>query len=437
MKKNEIRDAIRTRLDITELRPMQEILLSTDADGVALAAPTGSGKTLAFACYMLRRLSPGTGAVQGVVIVPSRELAMQVRDVLRPLASGMKTVVLYGGHSMEDERNSLIPAPDLVVATPGRLLDHIRRGQIDLSRVATLVIDEYDKSLELGFEDEMRSIVRNMPGVKNVVLTSATPMDEIPSWLGRRSYERLDYSAAPESRGVDVVEVESPVRDKISTLRDLLHAVSPGRAIVFVNHRESAERVYSLLRESGIDVALYHGGLDQHDRETALTLLANGSARVLVSTDLASRGLDIDGVDAVVHYHMPSSGEAWIHRNGRTARNGGSGEVYVITAEGETIPDYVEMSRRWNPPVCDGGELRADMATLHINAGRKEKVSRGDVVGYLIANAGLTAPEIGKITSSDHETLVAVPRQKAREVVKAVAPFKLKNKRVRVTQVKL
>lgn len=426
------------KMQINELRPMQNELLGTDASAVRLAAPTGSGKTIAFAGYMLRRITRPTGNVQGVVIVPSRELALQVSDVIRKLADGLKTVTLYGGHSVDDETKSLTPVPDIIVATPGRLLDHLNRRRVDLSTTATLVIDEYDKSLELGFEDDMRRLRRAMTGVRHLVLTSATPISEPPSWLGANDFVDFDHSGSDaNSKETDIVEIQSPARDKAQTLIDTLFALQPQKAIVFVNHRESAERTYTLLRRGGIDAALYHGGLDQNDRENALTMLANGSARVLVATDLAARGLDIAGLDAVIHYHLPTSPEAWTHRNGRTARNGADGTVYIITSEADSIPGYINAARTWNPTAPECSTLPAAKATLHINAGRKEKISRADVVGFLMAHTQLSSDEIGPISLSDHQTLVAVPRDKSRETAAAVAPFKLKNKRVRITQMKI
>lgn len=438
MTRQDILKALSERMHIESLRPMQAELLDTAASSVALAAPTGSGKTIAFAAYLLRRMERSEGRVQGVVIVPSRELALQVRDVVRTLAVGMKVVALYGGHSMDDEKKSLTPSPDIVVATPGRLLDHLQRKQLSLGGAKVLVLDEYDKSLELGFEDDMRRIRRAMPALRDIVLTSATPMAALPEWLGAGEPEVHDHSSSHSAPALQIIGIESHDRDKAPVLIDLLHAIKADKTIVFVNHRESADRLLTILRKAGIDAALYHGGLDQHARETAVSMLTNGTAPVLVATDLASRGLDITGVDAVIHYHIPSTPESWTHRNGRTARNGAAGSVYVITSEADSLPDYVNISRPWTPPAHEAdASLRGKMATIHFNAGKKEKVSRGDIAGYLIARGGLEPSEVGRIIISDHEAIAAVPRAKARAVVEAVGPYKLKNKRVRVTQMKL
>ena len=337
---------------------------------------------------------------------------------------------------MADEVNTLSVTPAIIVATPGRLLDHLKRRQIDLSAVSTLVLDEYDKSLELGFADEMSRIARRLTGVRNTVLTSATRLECLPDFIKMDRAETLDYTEstpAPRHR-MQVVQVESPVRDKLDTLIDLLHSLDNQRVIIFVNHRESAERVYNALVKNHLPVGLYHGGLEQRERQLALDLLDNGTTPVLVATDLAARGLDIDNIGSVIHYHMPTNAEAWTHRNGRTARQDAHGTIYVITAEGENLPEYIEFDRAYVPTGRSNDPLRSDVATLYFNAGRREKISRGDIAGYLINRGGLAPDEVGRITVSDHSAIAAVPRDKAREVVKAVAPYRLKNTRVRVTR---
>lgn len=439
MEIKEIIEAAREKLDIERLKPMQERMLDSESPRVELSAPTGSGKTLAFACYVARRLKRSGEGVQAVVIVPSRELAVQTGDTVRRIAQGYKTVVMYGGHRMEDEQKSLFPLPDILVSTPGRLLDHLRRGTLEIKNPVTLVLDEYDKSLELGFEKEMREIARRIGEPRNVVLTSATPLrTALPEWLGRSSFELYDYSSEDRPE-IETVHIESPTKDKAETLADLLMALPRGtKTVVFVNHRESADRLYNFLKKQHIAVGLYHGGLDQHEREKALTLFENRTTPVLVATDLAGRGLDISGIDSVVHYHIPATAENWIHRNGRTARNGAGGTVYVITSEGEGIPDYVSWEREWLSVLRhENASLLSERATLHINAGKKEKISKGDIVGYLISRGGVESSEIGPIKLMDHEAMVSVPREKAREIIERTAPYKLKNKKIRITQVKI
>lgn len=436
MDKQTILERFRERHNIETLNPMQQLMAATDATRLILLSPTGSGKTAAFAIRLLRAIGSSKGVLQAVVIAPSRELVIQIADVIRPVAAGLKTVAFYGGHNMADEVNSLKSMPDIIVATSGRLLDHITRGNLDVAGVHALVLDEYDKSLELGFHDEMRRIARRMKSLKLIILTSATRLAELPDFLPMQGAETVDFTPSAQRSRLQTVSVESPERDKLQTLLDLLRSLPNGRAIVFVNHRESAERVYNFLKKERFPVGLYHGGLEQRDRQLALDLFNNGTNPVLVSTDLGSRGLDIDDVNYVIHYHMPLSAESWTHRNGRTARMGAEGTAYVITAEGENIPDYVVCDRPYAPRGEASEGIRSDVATLYFNAGKKEKISKGDIAGFLIQKGGLTKDEVGKIMVWDHSAIAAVPRAKIGKVVEAVAPYRLKNTKVRITPLK-
>lgn len=438
MKEKEIINNIRRRLGIESLNEMQEQMRRCSNPMVLLLSPTGSGKTVAFIIPMLKAVGDASECVKAVVIAPSRELTMQIASVVREVAVGYKTVALYGGHSMLDEERSLSVVPDIVVATPGRLLDHLNRGNVELRGVRVLVLDEYDKSLELGFQDEMRRIVGRMGRFSLTVLTSATMLQELPSFLPFKSPAVLDFTSAGSDNAVnlEVLRVKSMEKDKIGELVGLLHSLSNGKVIVFVNHRESAERVYAMLRDADVPVGLYHGGLVQLDREIAIDMLNNGTTPVLVSTDLGSRGLDIDDVQGVIHYHLPPSAESWTHRNGRTARMGTVGSVYVITYEGEKIPEYVSWQRDYEPDGMASCSIRSEVATLYFNAGKKEKISRGDVVGFLVNKGGLSGEQIGRIAVKDHCVLVAVPRSSVREVLASVAPHRIKNRRVKITEIR-
>ena len=322
-----------------------------------------------------------------------------------------------------------------MLATPGRLLDHINRKHVDLYTARVLVLDEYDKSLELGFHDEMRRIVRTMPNLSRTILTSATRLQDMPEFLKLRSPETFDFlsSADKPRRRMDIVQVESPARDKIDTLVDLLHSLDNGRVIIFVNHRESADRVYRHLKEAGLPVGLYHGALDQPDREKAVDLLNNGTTPILVSTDLGARGLDIDSVQSIIHYHMPLTKETWTHRNGRTARVDARGTVYVLTSEADNIPEYVTFDRAYVPTGHSSDPINASAATLYFNAGKKEKISRGDIAGFLIKQGGLVSDEVGLIIVKDHSAIAAVPVDKAAALLRTIASERLKGKRVRIS----
>lgn len=435
MKQSVILDNIHSRMGIDSLNPMQEAVMQAPAGNLMLLSPTGSGKTLAFTIAMLRGLAKPSPEVKAVIIAPSRELVMQIYRVVREIATGYKVIAMYGGHSVTDEKNSLSPLPDIIVATPGRLLDHLTRKHLDLYTTRILVLDEYDKSLELGFHDEMRKLMRTMPNLSRMILTSATRLDELPEFLKLHSPVTLDFlseSSSPRKR-MSIVQVESPARDKMDTLIDLLHSLPNGKVIVFVNHRESAERVYQALKKAGLPAGLYHGALDQPDREKAVDLLNNGTTPILVSTDLASRGLDINEVNSIIHYHLPLTAETWTHRNGRTARVDASGTIYAITSEADNIPEYVVFDRSYSPTGSSSDPIRSDVATLYFNAGKKEKLSRGDIAGFLIKQAGIAPDKVGIITVKDHSALAAVPSDVAKHVIDIASGEKIKGKRVKVS----
>ncbi len=441
MELNLITHNIKSRLGIAELNDMQKAAAAEKLPATLLMlAPTGSGKTLAFALPFLRSLRHPDGKVQGLVLAPSRELVLQIFNIIRPIATDYKTVAFYGGHAMSEEVNSLSVTPDIIIATPGRLLDHIQRGQLSLYDVSTLVVDEYDKCLELGFHDEMRRISGRLKSLRTVILTSATKLSELPEFLDMSALKTLDFTKGKTDTAVpklDIKRVESPARDKIDTLEALLRTVasSDTKTLVFVNHRESAERVFNLLKKAGFPAGLYHGGLEQLDRERALLMFNNGSTPIHVSTDLGARGLDIADVKSVIHYHLPLTAENWTHRNGRTGRMGAEGDVYVIVSEADNVPEFVTTDHDYMPPT-DGEIPESKWTTLHLNAGKKEKISRGDIAGFLIQKGGLGKDEVGVIDVKDHSSYVAVPRGKARDTIKALEPYKIKNTRVRITQVR-
>lgn len=419
------------------LNPMQKAVMQARADRIVLLAPTGSGKTLAFAVPMIERLGSPDGHVQVLVMAPSRELVIQIAEVVRSVAAGYKVTALYGGHPVAEEVNTLSVVPDIVVATPGRLLDHILRGTVDVSDVRTLVLDEYDKALELGFHDQMRRIVKRVRRVRYVMLTSATPMEDMPDFIDMSQAKVIDFSSkddSPRSR-MTVCLVKSPMKDKLQELGVLLSSLPDGRTIVFVNHRESAERVFRYLRTEGFPVGLYHGGLDQLQREIAIDMLNNGSTPILVSTDLGSRGLDIDSVRSVVHYHIPPSAESWTHRNGRTARVDAGGDVYVLVSDDEKLPGYLDHDTVYVPDPDNPDPITARVTTLYFNAGKKEKLSKGDILGFVVKQCGISSSDVGKIVVKDHCALVAVPTDNAAKVIDTARTTKVKGQRVRVTSV--
>lgn len=438
MRLDDIKQLLASRLGIEQLNPMQTEVINSKESNMVLLAPTGSGKTVAFSTAMLMSMtSGGHGKVAGVVIAPSRELVLQIYRVVRELAKDYKVVALYGGHSMSDEKNSLTPVPDIIIATPGRLLDHVSRSNISLTDVKVLVLDEYDKALELGFVDEMKKIVRRMPNLKRTLLISATRLTDIPDFMSNKVGVTINYlndkEYGPRQR-TQIVEVESPVPDKVETLYDLLLSLDNGKALVFVNHRESATRLYELLKKKGFPVGVYHGALEQSDREKAIDLFNNGTTPILVSTDLGARGLDIDDVQYVIHYHIPLTVESWTHRNGRTARQQACGTVYVISSDKDNRPEFLAVDRKYVPNRQSDNPIRSTVATIHFNAGKKEKLSRGDIAGYLIKQCGLSPEQVGKIVVRDHNAIVAVPAESVGQILKVSQTEKIKGKKPKITR---
>lgn len=422
-----------------KLNPMQVKMSETDDRRIVLLAPTGSGKTIAFAIRLLRFMRrPGSGT-QAIILAPSRELALQIAGVLKKIAPAYRTIALFGGHSFQDEANSMSAVtPDVIVATPGRLLDHIGRRNIDTATVSALVIDEYDKCLELGFMDEMKRIIHKIKNARLTILTSATAIDRLPDEMSLENATTYDFredkdgdtAARPD---IEVIEVPSPLPDKIQTLIDLLRALPlQTRSIVFSNHRESAERIHQELRKAGLPAGIYHGGMEQQDRQLAVSLLRNGTTPILAATDLAARGLDIPEIDAVIHYHVPVSPEAWTHRNGRTARAGASGKVYTILSDKDDRPEFMDADRVWSPPHTEESTPVDGLpVTLLVNLGKRDKVSRGDILGFLTKQAGLKGTDVGRIDVDDRFSTVVLTPDAARQLSEVSQPQKIKGHRFR------
>lgn len=435
MKESVILNNISAKFGIEELNPMQKQMAQTiNVPNVVLLSPTGSGKTIAFTLPLLKNLKPANGALQAVIIAPSRELTIQIGKVVQAIASDFKVTMCYGGHNFEDEKNSLSVTPDIIVSTPGRLLDHIKRGNIDVFRTRLLVLDEFDKSLELGFQDEMERILRRMPNVSRRILTSATMIDEFPPFIKMEQPTIINFLGdnQPKKR-MKILQVESDMKDKLQTLLSLIANLDDDKTIVFVNHRESAQRVFDFLYGQKLPVGLYHGGMDQIEREKAVLMLNNSTFKILVTTDLGSRGLDIQNVSHIIHYHLPLSEETYTHRNGRTARINETGCIYVITGPEEKIPDFVEFDDTMYLDAERKPSVRKERETLFFSAGKKEKLSKGDILGFLSAKGGIEGKEIGRIDLADHYALAAVPAAKVHAILKSIEKEKIKNKKVRIS----
>lgn len=438
MKEQEILSLINERLGISDLNDLQKSVLKNlkISSSAIIYSPTGSGKTLAFSVTLLKALKNfDTEKLQAVIIAPSRELVIQISDVIRPIAPDYKVTSLYGGHNVADEKNSLQNVPSIIVGTPGRLLDHANRGNIDLTNVRQLILDEFDKCLELGFEEEMRKLLKKMPNLSRKILTSATILNEILEFVNLSDYVTLDFleSAENPSERTTVWQVKSEEKDKLAALRTLLYSIPQGKTIIFANYRDAVSRIYQNLKDNQISAGIYHGALEQMDREKAIAMFNNESYPILVSTDLGSRGLDIKEVKNIIHYHLPVSQESYTHRNGRTARVDKTGDVYILTHQDEQLPDFVTIDETFNlPENCEQKAIVNKNSTLYFKAGKKEKISKADIVGFIANNSQIAPNEIGVINVYDHYALVAVPKQKAKTAVSQLLKAKIKGKKIRI-----
>jgi superfamily II DNA/RNA helicase len=435
--KNYSIETILANLNIDALNDMQ--LAALDAaeknDSLVLLSATGSGKTLAFLLPVLQLLDKANKKSQALIIVPSRELALQIEQVFKSMGTGLKVTCCYGGHKRETEENNLIQPPALLVGTPGRLADHIRRGNITVDSIQTLVLDEFDKSLEMGFQDEMAFIIGSLPAVNKRILTSATDAPDIPDFIGATNPVKLNFLPGDNetSEALAIQTVLSPDKDKSETLFRLLCFLGNRSSIIFCNHRESVERTSQLLSQKGIINTFYHGAMEQQERDMALCKFRNGSINFLVTTDLAARGLDIPNIRYIIHYHLPATEDIFTHRNGRTARMDASGTAILILSSEEKIPAYItETITKINLPQEPMLPEKPKWTTFFIGAGKKDKINKVDIVGFLSNRGELKKEDIGLIEVKDYFSFVAVRKSNASNTLQMIKDQKIKNKKVKI-----
>ena len=428
------------KLKIKSLNEMQ--LASIEAAdrhrNILLLSATGSGKTLAYLLPVIKLLNPASTKTQAIIIVPSRELALQIESVFKSMGTNFKVTCCYGGHLRETEENNLKQPPALLIGTPGRLADHIRRGNITTAGIETLVLDEFDKSLELGFLDEMSFIIGSLSSIQKRILTSATQAVEIPDFVGMKEPVTLNFlSDKNEDTGLTIKTLLSDGKDKLETLFRLLCMLGNRSTIIFCNHRESVERTSKWLKEKDIINEFYHGALEQPERDAALCKFRNGTANVLVTTDLASRGLDIAHIRYIIHYHLPGSEDIFTHRNGRTARMDASGTAILILSPEEKLPDYISPdAEKIELPEMITLPEKPQWSTLFIAAGKKDKVNKIDIVGFLSNKGQLKKEDIGLIEVKDFFSFVAVKKIKVSPVLQLIKEQKIKNKKVKIVVAK-
>ena len=426
-----------SNFNITELNDMQKAMLAAipQDNDVVLVSPTGSGKTLGFLVPVLQLLQTEKNHTQILIVVPTRELAIQIEQVFKQLNSGHKINCCYGGHSVRIEENNLLHPPAVLVGTPGRVAHHIRKNNFDLQSVHTLILDEFDKSLEFGFKDDMNYIITQAKKLKKRILTSATELKEIPEFVGLKNSTVLNFSTNhPQlNSALKIKVVKTRSDDKVAALMLLLGKLSSKSTLVFCNHREAVNNISNELKKLKVEHGFYHGALDQMEREKTLIKLRNGSINLLISTDLAARGLDIPEIEAIIHFQFPATEDVMIHRNGRTARMNANGTAYFLMGPEDFLPDF--LTGETEEEVLPKKLIQAkpvEWKTLYIAAGKKDKINKMDIVGMLLQKGGLLKEELGKIEVLDHSAYAAVKSNKIEKTLQLIKEVKIKSRKVKM-----
>jgi ATP-dependent RNA helicase DeaD len=436
MNKNHHSNNILLNLGIESLNEMQKVAQDAilNDNNVLLLSPTGSGKTLAFLLPVLELLQPEILSVQCLILVPSRELGLQIEQVWKKMGTEYKVNICYGGHSIDTEIKNLSNPPAVLIGTPGRIADHIDRGTFRLDKIETLILDEFDKSLQLGFHEQMSFIIGKLSKLNKRVLVSATSDIEIPKYTRVINPTVLDFIPEEEEKAnLSMKMVISPSKDKLQSLFNLICSLKSQSAIIFCNHRDAAERISDTLNEKGIYSVYYHGGMDQDERERALIQFRNGSVSYLVTTDLAARGLDIPEMKHVIHYHLPLKEDEFTHRNGRTARMQASGTAYLIIHESEKQLDYVDYEMDiLNVDNATTLPKPPEFQTIYISGGKKTKLNKFDIVGFFSQKGKLEKEDLGLIEVKDFISFAAVRYNKVKDLLKNIKDEKMKGKKFKI-----
>jgi len=424
-------------LKISALNEMQQAAIEAGKkpNDLILLSPTGTGKTLGFLLPVLNQLNLDVIGVQALILVPSRELAIQIEQVFKTMSTGFKVNCCYGGHSTKVEKNNFNHPPAVLVGTPGRIAFHFRHNSFDPNTVKMIVLDEFDKSLEFGFQEEMSFILNNLKKLNKRMLISATKMQVIPAFTGIINPIELNYLNADNTllQGLKLKIVKAEGKDKLDALFALICKLGNGASLIFCNHRDAVERISGLLWDKGMAHGIFHGGMEQVDRERALIKFRNGSHKMLITTDLASRGLDIPEIEFVIHYQLPHTLDVFIHRNGRTARMNAKGISYLLLSDGEYIPAFIKDAPELEIlPTHNIMPEKSDWVTLYIASGKKDKINKVDIVGLLLQKGKLQKEDLGLIEVLDFSSYVAVNKNKIDALLQLLINEKIKNKKVKI-----
>jgi ATP-independent RNA helicase DbpA len=430
------------------MTPVQAEALPIALAGLDLLAQaaTGSGKTAAFAIPLLQKLVAKETAIQALILCPTRELTLQVSQELRKLAryqGNVKVVALYGGQAIALQKAALRNGAHILVGTPGRILDHLAREALSLGAVRMLVLDEADRMLDMGFLGDITEIISALPRERQTLLFSATFPDDIRVLSDRfqRDPAHVHIESDPADSRIEQKFIECGKEDKLSAVASLLSRRQPESALVFCNTKIAAREVSQVLSDLGFAVAALHGDLEQRAREQTLIRFRHGSCRVLVATDVAARGLDIEGLGAVINFEVPHDMETYVHRIGRTGRAGNSGFAFTLALPTErhklaAARAFLGFDVPCEPLEWDDADARepltSDLTSLCIAAGRKDKLRAGDILGALTGEDGLDGKAVGKIDVMDYQAYVSVASRFAQKALARLTGNKIKGQRFKV-----
>lgn len=427
-------EAILGKLKIKDLNEMQVAMQTAmhSNDHVVLLSPTGSGKTLAFLLPLISTLDSNCDEIQALIVVPSRELAIQIEQVFREMGTGFKTNAVYGGRAGAKDKIEIKHRPAVLIGTPGRLADHLRREVFSVDDIKTLVLDEFDKSLEIGFENEMKEILSLLPNLKKRILTSATENVQIPSFVQLNDPERVDFLGESNQQLKQKVIV-SPDKDKLETLIDALCYIGNEPGIIFCNFKDTIQRVSDTLSAHKISHGCFYGGMEQKDRERVLIKFRNGTHQLIIATDLAARGLDIPELKFIIHYQLPLKEHEFIHRNGRTARMFNDGTAYILKWEDEELPEFIVDAEEEKITEGNNTPSPSPWQTLFVSGGRKDKISKGDIAGLFFKQGQLNKEQLGIIELKTDCAFVAVNTDELQDLIQRIGNTRLKKKKVRIS----
>ena len=439
MSKDTQLSSILDKFEITGLNPMQKKAGKTirNNSDVVLLSPTGTGKTLAFLLPLIEILDKDCDEIQALILVPSRELAQQIEQVVRKMGSGFKVNSVYGGRAGSLDKLDLKHRPAILIGTPGRVVDRFRRDDLSLDHINTLILDEFDKSLEIGYKEEMSEIISTLPNVRQRILTSATSDSKIPKFVKLESPIFIDYLQNEGSSQLVIKTLFSPEKDKLISLERVLKSLGDQPGIIFCNYKDALNRVSDFLDRKNINHECFHGSMEQVDRELALIKFRNGTSQLLLATDLAARGLDIPEIKFILHYHLPPHEKEFTHRNGRTARMNKEGVAYILQWQDEELPGFIK--ENW-PEELSIDEFQrtkpvtsVKWSTLHITGGRKDKISKGDIAGLFFKIGQVEKSQLGVIEIQQNSSFVGVHTDIAKALIEKINVTRLKKKKVRVS----